>query len=99
MVRVGDWEMRLVRTGTGEPYPEVQQQGGAGTTFAVAAPGQGFEVQVIQRPSRYATTASTHIVSHGSKRVALQHGTCMCMARHDLASPCLPTRTPRPAYR
>ncbi|KAI7837477.1 hypothetical protein COHA_008670 [Chlorella ohadii] len=44
MVRVGEWELRIVRSGTNDPFPEVQQQSGAGTTYAVAAPGQAFEV-------------------------------------------------------
>ena len=53
MVRVGDWELRLVRSGTGEPFPEVQQQSGAGTTYAVAAPGQAFEVQVTHHTNPF----------------------------------------------
>lgn len=62
MVRVGDWELRLVRGGTGDPFPEVRQQSGAGTTYAVAAPGQEFGVQVIQHTAPYSTTNSTHMV-------------------------------------
>lgn len=62
MVRVGDWELRLVRSGTGDPFPEVRQQSGAGTTYAVAAPGQEFGVQVIQHTAPYSTTTSTHMV-------------------------------------
>ena len=53
MVRVGEWELRIVRSGTNDPFPEVQQQSGAGTTYAVAAPGQAFEVQVTQHPTPY----------------------------------------------
>ena len=48
MVRVGDWELRIVRSGTNEPFPEVRQQSGAGTTYAVAAPAQEFEVQITR---------------------------------------------------
>ena len=53
MVHVGEWELRIVRSGTNDPFPEVQQQSGAGTTYAVAAPGQAFEVQVTQHPTPY----------------------------------------------
>ena len=69
MVRVGDWEMRLVRVDTGEPFPEVQQQAGAGATFAVAAPGQGFEVEVTLHPSYYAGAATMHMVSACARRL------------------------------
>ncbi|KAI7837478.1 hypothetical protein COHA_008671 [Chlorella ohadii] len=57
MVHVGEWELRIVRSGTNNPFPEVQQQSGAGTTYAVAAPGQEFEVQVIQRATPYSYTS------------------------------------------
>lgn len=72
MVRVGDWELRIVRSGTSDPFPEVQQLSGAGaatayaSAYAVAAPGQAFEVQVIQHPSHYAYQ-DTYLVSDGCR--------------------------------
>lgn len=37
MVRVGDWELRIVRSGTSDPFPEVQQLSGAGAATAYAS--------------------------------------------------------------
>ena len=60
MVRVGDWELRLVHSDTKQPFPEVRQQSGARTTYAVAAPGQAFEVQVTQHPNPSAKSQKAH---------------------------------------
>ncbi|PRW51073.1 pyrroline-5-carboxylate reductase [Chlorella sorokiniana] len=62
MVRVGDWELRIVRSGANVPFPEVRQQTGAGTTYAVAAPGQEFCVEIVQHPAPYSTGKATHMV-------------------------------------
>ena len=78
MVRVGDWELRIVRSGTNEPFPEVRQQSGAGTTYAVAAPGHEFGVQIIQHPPLYYAAPSTHMVSTGCMRSCTAEAKVAC---------------------
>jgi hypothetical protein len=43
-MRQGEWELCLVRDDTQQPIPEVQH---GGKTYAVAAAGQAYAVQLV----------------------------------------------------